>query len=356
MGAVEAHVQAQARARALRHPFEGPFFRRLAIGGVRHIPMPLKFATMPLWGGIFHALVPSARRAAERNLEAALGPMSPLELKRRSFRLFTNYAQSIANLYALHYDLPLGLEVTTTRGDMLEQMQRERRGAVLATGHIGYWQIAPFLMSKKAYAPLTMAMAEEPNARTAEFEERFRKRLRIVYTTRSPLALVELARIIGQGELVGMQMDRPAGGAAATFDFFGRPAAFPTSPATLARATRSPLIPVFIVAGADRRRCEFLVEDPIEVARTRDREADIAEATQRLVRTYQRYVARYPEQWFNFFDFWGARALPSSAPSLPSSAPKARRADGESAGAARPRLPTSAPAGAASRREPGERA
>jgi len=159
-------------------------------------------------------------------------------------------------------------------------------------------------MSHKAYAPLTMAMAEEPNRRTAEFEERFRKRLRIVYTTRSPLALVELARIIGDGELVGMQMDRHAGGAWATFDFFGRPAPFPTSPATLARATRTPLIPVFIVARGDRRHCEFFVEEPIEVPHTRDREADVAEATQRLVRTYERYVARYPEQWFNFFDFW----------------------------------------------------
>jgi KDO2-lipid IV(A) lauroyltransferase len=305
--AVEVPVPAQARARALRHPFEGPFFRRLAIGGVRHIPTPLKFATMPLWGGIFHALVPTARRAAERNLKAALGPMSPFELKRRSFRLFTNYAQSIANLYALHYDLPLGLEIITTRGAMLERLQREHRGAVLVTGHIGYWQIAPFLMSKKAYAPLTMAMAEEPNPRTAEFEQRFRERLRIVYTTRSPLALVELARLIGQGELVGMQMDRHAGGAWAMFDFFGRPAPFPTSPATLARATRSPIIPVFIVACGDRRRrCEFLVEDPIEVACSRDREADVADATQRLVRIYERYVARYPEQWFNFFDFWAS--------------------------------------------------
>jgi KDO2-lipid IV(A) lauroyltransferase len=299
-------VVPDGRAAALRHPFDGPFFRRLAIGGVRHLPIALKFATMPLWGGIFHALVPSARRAAEHNLRRVLGPISPLELHARSFRLFTNYAQSIANLYALHYDLPLGLEVVTHRGEMLEHMQRERRGAVLATGHMGYWQIAPFLMAKKAYAPLTMAMAEEPNRRTAAFEERFRQRLRIVYTTRGHLALVELARIIGQGELVGMQLDRHQGGAWAMFDFFGRSAPFPTSPATLARATRTPLIPVFIVALDDRRKCEFFVEEPIEVAQTRDREADVAAATQQLVRTYERYVARYPEQWFNFFDFWAA--------------------------------------------------
>jgi KDO2-lipid IV(A) lauroyltransferase len=306
------HVELATTSRALRHAFDGPFFRRLAIGGVRHLPMPVKFATMPLWGGIFHALVPSARRAAEANLQRVLGPMSSFELHAHSFRLFTNYAQSIANLYALHYDLPLGIDVRTHRGDMLEEMQRNKRGAVLATGHMGYWQIAPFLMAKKAYAPLTMAMAEEPNRRTAAFEEQFRKRLRIVYTTRGPLALVELARLIGEGQLVGVQMDRHAGSAWDHFEFFGQPAPFPTMPATLARATRSPLIPTFIVAQDDRRKCEFFVEDPIEVAQTRDRKADIHQATQQLVASYERIVARYPEQWFNFFDFWSPPDLPTS--------------------------------------------
>ena len=274
------------------------------MAGVNHIPLPIKFATMPLWGGIFHALVGEARRAAEQNLTRVLGPMSRFDLHRRSFELFTNYAQSIANLFALYHDRPLGIEVITQRGELLEQMQREKRGGVLATGHMGYWQIAPFLMAPKAYAPLTMAMAEEPNRETADFEARFRSRLRIVYTTRSPLALVELARIINQGGLVGMQMDRYMGGAHLMVEFFGRPAPFPMGPALLARATHAPLIPVFVIADGDRRRCHFLVEDPIIVAHTRDRDADVAQATRQLVAIYERYVRRYPEQWFNFFDFW----------------------------------------------------
>ena len=154
--------------------------------------------------------------------------------------------------------------------------------------------------------PLTMAMAEEPNQRTAEFEARYRQKLRIVYTTRGPLALVECARLISEGQLVGMQMDRHAGGAYVMVDFFGTPAPFPTAPASLARATGAPLMQVFIIAEGDRRLCQFYVEEPICVPRTRDREADVAEATRRLVAVYERYVRRYPEQWFNFFDFWEA--------------------------------------------------
>ncbi|MEO6954243.1 MAG: lysophospholipid acyltransferase family protein [Polyangia bacterium] len=293
-----------ADGRALRHAYDGPFFRRLAIGGVRHIPLSLKFATMPLWGNIFHALVPAARRAAEHNLRRVMPTASRLDLHRAAFRLFTNYAQSVANLFALYHDLPLGVDVLTHHGELLEALHREKRGAVLATGHMGYWQIAPFLMAEKAYAPMTMAMAEEPNQQTGEFEARFRARLRIVYTTRSPLALVELARLVGQGELVGMQMDRTLGAAHIMVDFFGKAAPFPTAPATLARATRVPLIPVFILAQRDRRHCEFFVENPIEVAHTRNRDADIADATRKLVAIYESFVARHPDQWFNFFDFW----------------------------------------------------
>lgn len=87
-------------------------------------------------------------------------------------------------------------------------------------------------------------------------------------------------------------------------DFFGKPAPFPTGPATLARATRAPIVPVFILAKPDRRHCDFFVEQPIEVAHTRDRKSDIGDATRRLAALYESFVARHPDQWFNFFDFW----------------------------------------------------
>jgi KDO2-lipid IV(A) lauroyltransferase len=109
-------------------------------------------------------------------------------------------------------------------------------------------------------------------------------------------------------ELVGMQMDRFSGGPHVMVPFCGRPAPFPLGPATLARATGTPLLPTFIIADADRTNCTFHVEAPIEVAHTRDREADLRDATMRAVAVYERYVRQYPEQWFNFFDFWNPPA------------------------------------------------
>src|SRR5262249_35267363 len=153
-------------------------------------------------------------------------------------------------------------------------------GAITVTGHLGAWQMTPFLIAQRGdLPPMTMAMAEEPNADVGEFERRFRARFRIVYTTRSPFALIELANLVKRGELVGMQLDRHLGGPQALFPFCGAPVASPLGPATLARTTRCPIVPVFSVY-ADRRRRQVTVYygEPIWVSRTANRENDLRDA------------------------------------------------------------------------------
>ncbi|HXU73379.1 MAG TPA: lysophospholipid acyltransferase family protein [Polyangia bacterium] len=283
-------------------------YRRLMMFGVKNFSHPMQRATMPFWAGIFYVLVPRARRAIEANLARAIGPASPVEEKARSFRLFVNYAQSITNMYCLHHGQPVPVDAVTIGQEHIFDLQKEGRGAVVVTGHLGFWQIAPILMQRKSYPPLTMAMAQEPNAGTAEWERQFREKFKIVYTTSSPFSTLELASVLRRGELVGMQMDRFAGGPHVMIPFCGVPAPFPLGPATLARATGTPLLPTFIIADADRTNCTFHVEQPIEVPHTRDRDADLREATARAVAVYERYVRQYPEQWFNFFDFWNPPA------------------------------------------------
>ena len=294
----------QQAGRAFRHRFEGPFWRRVFLGGIRNIPQPLQRASMPLWAGIFYTLVPSARRIAEKNLTRIDGPLPPAQAKLRSFRLFVNYSQAITNMYAIHLGQTVPVEAEFVGRDNLTRFANEGRGAIVVTGHMGAWQLAPLLMQGKGMPPLTMAMAQEPNAKLAEFEKQFRAKLRIVYTTSSPFATIQLANVLKNGELVGMQLDRHLGGPHVKVPFFGHEAPFPIGPATLARATGSPLVPVFVMSDRDRKHCKFFVEEPIEVPHTRDRARDYREATARVVAVYERYVRRYPDQWFNFYDFW----------------------------------------------------
>ena len=150
--------------RAFRHRFEGPFWRRVFLGGIRNLPQGLQRASMPMWAGIFYALVPKARRIAEQNLLRIAGPLPPAQAKLRSFRLFVNYAQAITNMYAMHLGQQVPVEAEFVNRDNLTQVLDGGSGAIIVTGHMGAWQIAPLLLRKKKMPPLTMAMAQEPMA------------------------------------------------------------------------------------------------------------------------------------------------------------------------------------------------
>lgn len=297
---------AQHSGRAFRHRFEGPFFRGLLLGGLRHIPPPLQRLSMPLWAGLFCAALPAARRAARGNLDQVLGPAPPWRRHWRGFRLFLNYAQMLADVYGLHLGRPIPT-VSQGREHLLGAL-REGRGVIALSGHLGLWQLAPFLAQTHDLPPFVMAMAEEPDPRVQAFEARLRGRFRVLYTTASPLATLEMLAVLRRGEILGMQMDRHLGSHLAPFPFCGRPAWFPLGPATLARLSGAPLVPTFFVAqpeGPGRRRGAVqLVEAPIYVRQSGDRDRDVLEATARVVAVYERYVRRYPRQWFHFFDFW----------------------------------------------------
>ena len=275
------------------------------LGGLRRIPQSVQRATMPLWAGIFYTLVPRARRAVEGNLRRVLGPVSPTALHLASYRLFINYAQSIANMYDLYLGQPVPVEPTFHGVDTLVASRARGKGTIVATGHLGSWALGSFLLQERGFDAPVMAMAEESNTALQAFEQQFRSRFKIVYTTGSPFASLELAAILRRGESVAMHLDRVVGfgGPRVSVPFFGRPAPFPLGPATLARATRAPIVPVFLVREG-WKGLSIHVEAPIEVERTSDRERDLGEATERLVRVYESFVRRYPEQWFNFHDFW----------------------------------------------------
>ena len=117
----------QSAGQAFRHRFEGPFYRRIMMFGVKNFSHPMQRATMPFWAGIFYVLVPRARRAIDDNLERVLGPASPLETRARSFRLFVNYAQSITKMYCLHHGQPVPVEAGTLGQEHIFALQEQKR-------------------------------------------------------------------------------------------------------------------------------------------------------------------------------------------------------------------------------------
>jgi len=269
--------------------------------GSRHLPPPAKLVTMPLWAAIPFVLVPRARRQIAQNLERVIGPSRAAPA--RAYGVLLSFAQSLANSYAAHGGRGVEVKAQISGAERLAEARDAGRGVIVATGHIGPWQLGPYLLEQAGYAPVTLAMAREIDAGVQRVEEllELRRRFRVVYTD-GTFAALELLRVLREGGLVAVQMDR-TNGAQLRLPFIDGDAPFASGPAALARAAESPIVPVFLIAtGPFRVRVE--VGEPIRVARTKSRDADVEAATRALAGAYEACVREHPYQWYAFHDFW----------------------------------------------------
>ena len=111
-------------------------------------------------------------------------------------------------------------------------------------------------------------------------------------------------RVLRRGGVLAFLADRAVSGVGERVEFFGRPALLPSAHVALALHTGAALVPAF--AWREGRALVARIEEPLEIQRTGDREADVREGVRRFAALLQRYVAGHPEQWTVFEPVWRA--------------------------------------------------
>jgi lauroyl/myristoyl acyltransferase len=286
---------------------ESAHWRKALFWGLRHIPVSIRQVTMPGWSIFFFLQVPHIRRAIDRNL-SHLCHESLARRQIMAFFTFHNYCQCIANAYSVHAGADLKISVEVSGLSQLKDLLARGQGAVIATGHIGNWHLGPYLLAKHGLPPITVVMSEEPNQGAQRIDASFRdKRLNIVYPERDPLLSLSLRAALSRGELVGLQMDRPATKNGLQVSCAGGMARFAAGPALLARSCDAPVVPIFFPLTPSG--IQIVISPPLWVKKTDDRERDVLDLTQRLAQVYGDQIRRFPEQWFNFYSFWSESAV-----------------------------------------------
>lgn len=254
----------------------------------------------------FHPSVRRASRAFHRRLEGREPPIA------RVYRHVLTFAfVALDRLYFARRRLDL-FRFSETGREHLEALRARGAGALLIGGHLGSFE-AMRAMSSAAALPLNVvgyfrnariinAMAErlDPTANITLIE----------IEPDSPTFVFRIQACIERGELVAILGDRVGlGGGSATVDFLGAPAAMPTGPYALAAALGCP---VYFTAGLYRGpnrydlHCEPFAER-VSLPRA-TRKAALAGYAQEFADRLARHTRMAPDNWFNFYDFWGAPA------------------------------------------------
>jgi KDO2-lipid IV(A) lauroyltransferase len=116
------------------------------------------------------------------------------------------------------------------------------------------------------------------------------------------------------GRALGYVIDQNERSPHAVFPtFFGVPAATSPTPAILARRTGADVIfTVAVPLGGGRHK--VVIEGPVRMPDTGDRDADVLAFMQDLNDRLERWVRRHPEQWYWLHRRWKTRPPPGAAP------------------------------------------
>jgi KDO2-lipid IV(A) lauroyltransferase len=249
------------------------------------------------------------RRHLYRNLEAVFGDeLTPRELRALRSQIFANFAGFVTEyLWLPKINRENLAEFLTPRAleqyARLRRLSQERGPVIYLTAHLGNWELGGVAASLLDM-PLTVLVDAHPSRLVTRFFDarREEKGMTVVPVT----AFQNVFRALRRKDLVAIVGDRPVTGQGIVATFFGRPTLVPDGHALLARKFGASIVPGFLVMQPDGRY-DLVVEDVIEPGVTDDEEADIRDCVERCLRVFERYIRRYPEQWYVFRPIWGRR-------------------------------------------------
>jgi lauroyl/myristoyl acyltransferase len=274
------------------------------------VPLELAYLVSQPIADLFFLLWHSKREAACRNyariLHVSADDPRARTLAQASFRQFGRYIAELLSVQGWDLD-DLRSRVTIYGDEHFQEAASYGRGVIFASAHMGSIEVASALLLLHGLR-VTSVMEQLRPFWLHRWVVACRARMGVTLLPTMGTGL-KLVRALRRGEVVAMVLDlgvRNGDGRPVTF--FGHKTYFPTGPARLARLSGAPLLFGLAVRKPQGRFIAY-VSPPIFANPTLDPEEDAYQTTQRLLREFERFVARYPDQWYPFRDMfpWDGR-------------------------------------------------
>lgn len=273
------------------------------------IPRPVGVCVADLLGFCAFFVLRGRRKAILGALRTIQPEASGVTQLRLGWRILLNYANNFADFLRLyHMDARELLSITRVEGmEHFDRVLEMNRGAILLSAHLGNWEVGSNFIAASGIPLVGVAESAGPGEAFYRLFKRYRQHLgTIIVSLEDPSVGFKLRKRLKNGYVVGLLGDRDIAGSGIEVTYFGKPAIFPTGPAFLSLATKTPIIPSFYFR-LDRREKKVyhaFIEEPIRFVRGKSMREDVKKLTQVIAERIERVAKRYPEQWFCFPPPW----------------------------------------------------
>jgi KDO2-lipid IV(A) lauroyltransferase len=283
---------------------------RTILSGLGLLPRPLAIAFGLSLGRLGYLMPGNLRRTGQRNLEIAFPDMPEGERNRLLRGCFASLGRLLGEFSQLPKATPGKLRQLIEYDEVglahLREAEKNKRGVIFLTGHLGCWELHSFGWSALEY-PLSFLVRPLDNARIEEMIEGVRTKFGNRAIDKQSAARQSL-RVLREGGTLGILSDLNTQTREGVFvPFFGKLACTTAGIATLALKTDAVVIPTCAVWNEKRKRYFFHGDPPVELVRTGDHAKDIEVNTANFAAAVERMVRLYPDQWLWIHKRWKTR-------------------------------------------------
>ncbi len=276
--------------------------------------LPRKIA-VSLSIGIMRALpffIRELRHTGMTNLAIAFPEKSLVERSRILKGSFENLGRVLGELSQFHKysrenlaDI-LDLNLDAEAQSVYEQNEREKRGVLVVTGHLGNWELSVFGFSA-LYKPMSFFARPLDNPKLDAFLNGIRSRYGNTPINKKNAALAG-SKILRDGGILGILSDVNVQPKEGVFvPFFGMASSTTSGPATIALRSNSLIYPIFCVWAQSERKYKLVHGALLEPVNTGNRKQDIIDTTAAFTAEIEKIIRTYPDQWMWIHKRWKTR-------------------------------------------------
>ena len=231
---------------------------------------------------------------------------SPLKAFVKTYLNHFIFGQCMLDRFAVYAGRKNFFRLKFTGNEEFYRLLDEEKGFIIASSHVGNFELSGYLLKqdKKRINALVFG---------GETKEVMENRLRLLKMNNIFIIPVfgdmshifTLNNALSSGEIVSMPCDRNFGSAKSVeCDFLSGKAEFPVGAFMLAAHFDVPVVSIFVMKESITNYHVYVKPVFLDNTIKAPKREKAEYLTRKFVKELEGIVRRYPEQWFNFYEFW----------------------------------------------------
>ena len=275
------------------------------LGLVRVFPLWLSYGVMAVAIPFYVLADGRARRASYRFYRLRMG-YGCLKSAAAVFRNMYNMGKVVIDRFCAYAGKKYRIESTDLA--VYERMASAQGGLVVLSSHVGNYEMVGYMLPSPKPRKVLVYGGETATVMKNRDKLFSSTNVSMVPVKEDLSHIFALNNALADGEIVSVPADRTFGSRKTLrIPFLGADAAFPAGPFTLAVQREVPVVAMFVMKESRKLYRARVQQLPVPQEGTRAQKVQALAAA--YVKVLEEVVRQWPEQWYNFYDFWADETL-----------------------------------------------